>query len=34
MIQRLDAEDGDFLTRIVYLPKIAHLPGYIELVDQ
>ena len=34
MTQRLDAEDGDFLTRIVYLPKIAPLPGYIELVDQ
>ena len=33
MIQRLDAEDGDFLTRIVYLPKIAPLPGSIELAD-
>jgi hypothetical protein len=25
MIQGLDIEDGDFLTRIVYLPRIAPL---------
>ena len=34
MTQSLDPENGHFLTRIVYLPKIAPLPGYIELVDQ
>jgi len=33
MIQGLGVEGGDFLTRIVYLPKIAPLPGSIELVD-
>ncbi|CUS52616.1 hypothetical protein MGWOODY_XGa1107 [hydrothermal vent metagenome] len=33
MTQSLDPENGYFLTRIVYLPKIAPLPGSIELVD-
>jgi hypothetical protein len=34
MTQSLDPENGYFLTRIVYLPKIAPLPGSIELVDR
>ena len=33
MTQSLDPENRYFLTRIVYLPKIAPLPGSIELVD-
>ena len=33
MTQSLDPENGYLLTRIVYLPKIAPLPGSIELVD-
>jgi len=33
MTQSLDPENGYLLTRIVYLPKIAPLPGSFELVD-